>query len=188
MKKLLCILLSLTMLFLFVSCGGDSQDKDGGETPTQSSALLSSFTATSLDGEEVNESIFKGKITMINIWATFCTPCIKEMPDLQKLHEDYSDKDFQIVGICCDIYKAGGVFDEGSINTAKSIVEETGVKYLNLLPSDDLNAAKLNSVTSVPETFFVDENGAVIGESYVGSRSYEDWAEIIDSVLESYGG
>lgn len=183
MKKLLCILLSLTMLFLFVSCGGDSQKDDG---TSQSGGLLSSFTATTLDGEEVNESIFEGKITMVNIWATFCTPCIGEMPDLQKLHEDYADKGFQIVGICCDIYKVGDVYDENGINEAKGIVEDTGVKYLNLLPSDDLKAAKIDSVTSVPETFFVDENGNVISESYIGSRSYEAWAEIIDSVLESY--
>lgn len=184
MKKVLCILLSLTMLFLLVSCGSDGKDNDG--TESQGAGLLSSFTATTLDGEEVNESIFEGKITMVNIWATFCTPCIGEMPDLQKLHEEYADKDFQIVGICCDIYKAGDVYDENSINEAKKIVEDTGVKYLNLLPSDDLKAAKIDSVTSVPETFFVDENGNVLGESYIGSRSYESWAEIIDSVLKSY--
>lgn len=184
MKKLLCVLLSLTMLFLFVSCGGDN--KEDGNNPSQASGLLSSFTAETLDGEEVNESIFEGEITMVNIWATFCTPCIGEMPDLQKLSEDYADKDFQIVGICCDIYKAGDTYDENSINEAKKIIEDTGVKYLNLLPSDDLKKAKIDSVTSVPETFFVDENGNVIGESYIGSRSYEDWAKIIDSVLESY--
>lgn len=182
MKKLLCILLSLTMLFLFASCGEGTKEND----VDSSVGLLSSFTSTTLDGEEVNESIFEGKITMVNIWATFCTPCIGEMPDLQKLHEDYADKGFQVVGICCDIYKVGDVYDENSINEAKKIVEDTGVKYLNLLPSDDLKAKKIDSVTSVPETFFVDENGNVLGESYIGSRSYEAWAEIIDSVLESY--
>lgn len=175
------------MLFLFVSCGGN---KDDGTTTTASTAeeekgILSSFNATTLEGEEVDESILKGKITMVNIWATFCTPCINEMPDLQKLHKAYEDKGFQIVGIVCDIYEVNGIFDEGNINEAKGIVEDTGVKYLNLLPSDDLKTAKLNEVTAVPETFFVDENGDIIGSSYIGSKSYDEWAEIIDGILEN---
>lgn len=179
------------MLFLFVSCGNDKEETPSDETTSSASqeqtetgkGILSSFTATTLDGEEVDQSILKGKITMVNVWATFCTPCINEMPDLQKLHEDYADKDFQIVGIVCDIYEVNGVFDEGGINEAKEIVKDTGVKYTSLLPSDDLKEAKINEVTAVPETFFVDENGNIIGESYVGSRSYDEWASIIDGIL-----
>lgn len=175
MKKLLCIFLSLIMLFLFASCGGNNAP----------SGSLTSFTAETLDGETVDQSIFEGKITMVNIWATFCTPCIREMPDLQRLHEDYADKGLQVVGICCDIYGADGKYDESDTAIAKAIVRDTGVKYLNLLPSADLRKAKIDSVTSVPETFFVDEKGNVIGQSYIGSRSYDAWAEIIDSILEN---
>lgn len=174
------------MLFLFVSCGGDK----GGETTSPDTqtetqnGVLASFTATTLDGEEVTQEIFKGKkVTMVNIWATFCKPCINEMPDLQKLNEDFADKGFQVVGIVCDVYATNGVFDENSINDAKALVEDTGVKYLNLLPSDDLKSAKLNGVTAVPETIFVDENGNQIGQSFVGSRNYDEWADIISSIL-----
>lgn len=175
MKKFLCIALSMIMLLSLTACG----DNGEGNTPTgENTALLSSFTSETLDGKKADESIFKGKkVTMINIWATFCSPCIREMPDLQKLHEDYADKNFQVLGIVCDVY------GDTNLDTAKDIVKDTGVKYINLLPSDSLNEAKLNGVTSVPETFFVDESGAVIAGPYIGSRSYEDWSSIIEGVL-----
>lgn len=173
MKKLLCVTLSIIMLLAFASCGG--KEEGGADTEREG---LTAFTAVTLDGEDADESIFKGKkVTMVNIWATFCGPCIGEMPDLQKLHEDYADKGFQVVGIVCDIY------DDNDIILARDIVEDTGVKYVSLLPSASLNEAKLSSVTSVPETFFVDETGAMIAGPYVGSRSYSQWAEIIEGVL-----
>ncbi len=182
MKKILCIALSFVMLFAFAACGGKE-----GETSApdgNGKGLLSSFTSETLDGEKADQSIFEGKkVTMVNIWATFCGPCIKEMPDLQKLHEDYADKGFQVVGIVCDIYEQNGVFDENGIKAAKDIVKDTGVKYVSLLPSADLNEAKLKDVTSVPETFFVDETGAVVAGPYIGSRDYDSWAQIVEEVL-----
>ena len=167
MKKILCLILSAGMLFTLAACGG------------KNSGLFSSFESVTLDGAEVNEDIFKGKeVTMVNIWATFCGPCIGEMPYLQQLHENYADKGFQVVGMVCDIY------DERDVETARDIVKETGVKYVSILPCESLNKAKLNYVSSVPETLFVDETGAVIAGPYIGSRSYEQWAQIVEAVLE----
>ncbi|MBR5437753.1 MAG: TlpA family protein disulfide reductase [Clostridia bacterium] len=181
MKKLLCIALSLVMLLAFAACGAEKEDSTEAKEAT---GLLSSFTAETLDGKKADQSIFDGKkVTMVNIWATFCGPCRASMPDLQKLHKDYKKDGFQVVGIVCDVYSHNGVYDSTSLTTAKEIVKETGVSYKVLLPSDDLNRIKLNSVSSVPETFFVDENGAVIAGPFIGSRSYEDWAMIIEGIL-----
>lgn len=182
MKKFLCIALSLLMLFALSACSGNDDESSAPDGTTaqkgESKGLLSSFAAETLDGEQVDESIFEGKkVTMVNIWATFCGPCIREMPDLQRLHEDYADKGFQVVGIVCDVY------GETNLETAKDIVKDTGVKYVSLLPSASLNEAKLKDVTSVPETFFVDETGAVIAGPYIGSNSYENWAKIVEDVL-----
>ncbi len=201
MKKLLCAVLAVIMLFMLVACGSDKETETSpaDETTVMNEAekttkenkeetekpSLSSFTADTLEGEKADQSIFEGKkVTMLNIWATFCGPCINEMPDLQKLHEDYADKGFQVVGIVCDIYETNGVFDEGDLNLAKDIVKNTGVKYTSLLPSSDLKEAKINDVSSVPETIFVNEKGEVIAGPYIGSKSYDQWAKIIDGVLE----
>ncbi len=190
MKKILALILSVIMFTLFfTSCGKSEAENEptsvGGEI-TQNSGVLSDFTTTDIDGNTVNQSVFKGKkLTMVNIWATFCGPCINEMPDLGKISEDYADKGFQIIGIPVDVVDYYGNIDESQVELAKDIIDETGAVYLHILPSASLNQAKLSQVTSVPETIFVDENGNQVGESYIGSRSMAQWKEIIDGLMEN---
>ncbi|MBQ2827998.1 MAG: TlpA family protein disulfide reductase [Clostridia bacterium] len=174
---------------IFTSCGKSEAENEptsvGGEI-TQNSGVLSDFTTTDIDGKTVNQSVFKGKkLTMVNIWATFCGPCINEMPDLGKISEDYADKGFQIIGIPVDVVDYYGNIDESQVELAKDIIDETGAVYLHILPSASLNQAKLSQVTSVPETIFVDESGNQVGESYIGSRSMAQWKEIIDGLMEN---
>ncbi len=194
MKKVISIILAILMLLTLTACS----DKQDEPTQTQVSSnevstdenkkhngVLSSFSSVDLEGKSVSADIFKGhKITMVNIWATFCGPCVYEMPFIQEISESYADKGVQVVGIVCDVtLLPDGSYSQSLLQSAKDIVEETGVKYTNILPSEDLNRAKLDQVYSVPETIFVDEYGNQIGTAYVGSRSYESWAAIIDSLL-----
>lgn len=190
MKKLLSIFLSVLMLTLFfTSCDKNKIENEPETTDSEVSTadgILSDFESTDINGNVVDESVFKGKkITMINIWATFCGPCINEMPDLGKINRDYADKGFQIIGIPVDITDYYGNLDENQVSLAKEIIDETGADYLHIMPSVSLNSAKLSQVTSVPETIFVDENGCQIGESYIGSRSEEQWLQIIDGLMEN---
>ena len=62
---------------------------------------------------------------------------------------------------------------------------QTGVTYTNILPSESLNDAKLDYIFTVPTTYFLDENGVIIGSTFEGSRSYEQWSSIIDDILAS---
>ncbi len=206
MKKLLAIVLSLCFIITcFAACSGDGDDSsDGGVTTTtkaEANALrmpeenidgletgsFESFNAVDMTGKKYNSDIFKGKkLTMINIWATFCTPCIGEMPDIEKLSKKYADKGFQVVGIISDVTNDGdGAYNEFLLEDAADVIESTGVTYLNLLPSESLNYIKLDEVYAVPETIFVDENGKVVGESYTGSRSFEQWEAIVNELLET---
>lgn len=181
MKKLLCILLALMMAFTLGCCGKESTGEESAVKAQKDD--FSYFRTETLEGERVSEKIFEGKITMLNIWGTFCGPCIGEMPDLQRLHEDYADKGLQVVGVIDDIYRVGVGYDQRDIEEAKSIVGLTGVKYRNLLPSEDLEIIRLDDVSSVPETLFIDEKGKIIAGPFVGARNYESWASVIDSVL-----
>lgn len=189
MKRFLALCLSLMILFVFTSCGNGGNENNSTSGETQVSAekgILSDFTSADIDGNDVDSSVFKGKkLTMVNIWATFCGPCINEMPDLGKISKEYESKGFQVIGIPVDVVDYYGNIDINQVDLAKDIINETGAHYLHILPSVTLNQAKLNQVTSVPETIFVDENGCQVGESYIGSRSEEQWKEIIDGLLEN---
>ena len=179
------LLLFAVLLFTFTACGASEGNKSASAEITVTN-VLGDFESTDMDGNAVDKSIFSDKtLTMVNIWGTFCDPCIKEMPDLGEINREYADKGFQVVGIPVDLPDTSDSFEDYKITTAKDIIASTKADYLHIMPSPDLSEAKLNDVDAVPETIFVDKDGNQVGESYLGSRSKDDWTAIIDALLVS---
>ena len=142
------------------------------------------FSGCDLKGNPVTSEIFaENKVTMLNIWGTFCGPCIREMPDLAKLNEENKDKNFEVVGIIIDILDQKGKVDSGIKANAELIIKKTGTDYIHIIPSDEMNNGWLKDIQAVPTTIFVDSNGKQIDKPYVGSRSQKDWQKIIDKIL-----
>lgn len=140
--------------------------------------ILAQFEAKDIYGNPVDESILNGyRLTMVNIWATYCNPCLAEMPDLGKIAKDMQEKGVQIIGIVSDAYS------EDKINLAQEIAQLTNADYLHLLPSEMLYEKLLSSVTAVPTTIFVDETGTMVGYAYMGSRSYDQWLQAIEETM-----
>lgn len=155
------------------------------ETPAAEQPTLANFTATDLEGNEVTEEIFADyDLTMINIWATFCGPCLTEMPDLGELSQEYQEQGVQIVGIVMDVLNQDGSISPEMVETAKEVVTQTKANYPHLLPSTDLLQAKLMDVMAVPETIFVDREGNVVGKPYLGAKDKDGWKKIIDETLK----
>ena len=180
------IWMGILSAMLLCACGkreNASADGNGGSAEAASeseseSRVFGTFRSETLDGEAVTQEILEGTdLTMVNIWATFCRPCISEMPDLAALNEEYADRGFQVVGIISDVTQAG---DE----TAGEIVSMTGADYTHIVASDDLRSGFLRIVNVVPTTIFLDREGKRVGETYSGSRSKEGWAEIIELLME----
>ncbi|MCY6355689.1 TlpA disulfide reductase family protein [Clostridium sp. ZS2-4] len=139
------------------------------------------FKTKALDGKEADSSIFKdNKLTMVNIWATFCEPCIAEMPDLQKLYEEVKKENINILGIVADTSD-----DEENQELAKRIVKEKGVAYTNIIPDEKLQNGFLKDVSGVPTTIFVDSKGNIIGKPIVGSRGKEEYKKEIQERLKT---
>lgn len=160
---------------------GDHAAETAGQTGAGSAI---SFETTDLDGNPVSSAdIFsRNRLTMVNIWGTFCGPCINEMPDLEILNQRLGNKGCAIVGVVID---AGGDYQMEVIRAAEEIIGDTGVSYLNLLPwegIDDQFPAQY-----IPTTYFVDANGNIVGEAAVGSRGADDYEALIDEALTAAG-
>ena len=143
------------------------------------------FSSTDLNGKPVTEAIFaENKITMLNIWGTFCPPCIREMPDLAKLNEANKSNGVEVVGLVIDILDRKGNVDSRVKSSGEAIIKQTGANYTHIIPSKEMFSGVLRNVQAVPTTIFVDSNGNQIGEAYLGSRSQKDWQKIIDGILK----
>ena len=148
---------------------------------------LGDFNAQVVDGDTAGNEIFADyDLTMVNLWTTTCNYCIQEMPDLEAIRAELQKKGvkFNIVGMCLDVNQGGSV-DEKKLDKVKTIISKTGIQYDTLIPDDVLWNGRLKGVNAFPETFFVDKNGNIVGETYVGSNTKADWQEIINKELSN---
>ena len=125
------------------------------------------FETTDLDGNKINsKDLFaKNKVTMINIWATTCGPCIEEMPELEKMNKEFNKKGGAIVGLVDDVTVDNSTY----LDEAQAIVKDTGVTYTNLRAWDGYY--EVLSIVGTPTTYFVDSEGKLIGEPILGAST-----------------
>lgn len=188
--KILMGLLVLSLVLL-CGCGGEGGKLAAGTAPEtepagepqeaseeESEPIYITFEGTDLEGNPVSQDIFsQSKLTMVNVWATYCNPCLNEMPGLGELAAEHDESEFQIIGVVSDVR-------EGDDQTlVESLVQETGADYTHLLANDSIDQALLSGVSAVPTTFFFDQEGACLG-GVVGSAEKSKWEELIHELLE----
>ena len=157
----------------------DAQADNTAEV-SEKNEIFGEFKTKTLDGEEVDQDIFaKADLTMVNIWGTFCGPCIREMPELGELSREYADKGFQMVGIISDV-------SQPEDDTALEIVKKTEADYTHLVIPKDANMQYriLKNAQVVPTTIFLDKDGNQVGDTYPGAKSKKQWTAVIDEMLE----
>ena len=125
-----------------------------------------SFETIDLDGNPVkSETLFaQNKVTMINIWATTCGPCINELPELEEMNKEFRQKGGAIVGLLDDVWVSNMKY----LDEAKEIVEDTGVTFTNLCAWDGYDTVL--TAVGTPTTYFVDSQGRIIGEPILGAN------------------
>ena len=193
LRKIFFSLLVLSLALLY-GCAGNSGElpaksapkpdttsepaASGASSSEEPTPIFITFEGTDLEGNTVSQDVFlQSKLTMVNVWATYCNPCLREMPGLGELAAEYDQEEFQIIGIVSDVW-------EGEDQThVEELVRETGAAYPHLLANDSISQAILSSVSGVPTTFFFDGEGAYLG-GVVGSAEKSNWEEIIHGLLE----
>lgn len=186
MKRLLCLLLALTLTLSLCACGGDDSGKknkndrndtsDTAQRGNQIGDLAYDAQLTEISADGVALTTFDptalGKITVINFWAYWCGPCMRELPAFSQIAEDYGDEVAVIAVHCDDLAKAqetiGKNFADSAIRFAKDNGENPYAYY-----------EKLGGSGSIPYTVVLDANG-IIRKTFVGAVEYDTLAEVIE--------
>lgn len=194
--KLKVSVILLMIGIMLAGCGSEEQitgdaewsqgstEESSGESTEESTEepapYILTFEATTTDGEIItSDCLADSKLTMINVWATYCNPCLMEMPDLGEIAAAYDKSEFQILGIVSDVTTEDG---QESVDYAKELIEETKANYPHLLLNESLYVNLVGGTSAVPTTFFVTQDGEVLGY-VVGANTKEGWVELINQLL-----
>ena len=136
------------------------------------------------NGKDFTSKDFKKyDLTMVNVFATWCTACVKEIPDLVEVQNEMKSKGVNIVGVVTDTVDDNGKNKE-AIEKSKLIHEKTKASYPFLMPDKTNFNGRLNGIQAMPETFFVDSNGNIVGDTYSGAKSAKEWKQVIEKELK----
>jgi thiol-disulfide isomerase/thioredoxin len=149
-------------------------------TYTLAADVFPAFKSATLDGKSITNSIFAGKkLTMINIWATWCPPCVGEMPDLARMGRSMPDGT-QLIGLILDVSAS----DRSAKSKAEKILSGAKANFIQIEFSEDMYPY-METVSAIPTTIFVDAKGRIIGSPLVGSRSEKNYRAAIEKALKS---
>lgn len=120
------------------------------------------FRFPDIDGKTIRLSDYRGKIVLVNVWATWCAPCVYEMPSMEKLYKEFKGQHFEILAVSID--EVGG-------EAVAPFMKKYKLTFPALLdPEGSIKA--LYGVTGIPETFIIDAAGMVIGK-IIGPRDWD---------------
>ncbi|KAB0666846.1 TlpA family protein disulfide reductase [Oryzomonas japonica] len=159
MKRFLCLVV-LGAVVALTAC----TKKETAKTPAplQENSPAPAITVNSLNGKPLNLSDLRGKVVVLNFWATWCPPCREEIPSMMKLNSAMAGKPFQMVAVS---------IDEGGQPAIESFFKTSGFS-LPAYTDPDNRAAKAYGITGVPETFVIDKNGILL-KKVIGPMAWD---------------
>ena len=150
------------------------------------STNVGKFETKGVDGKDYTEKVFSDyDLTLVNVFTTWCSPCVNEIPELEKLYEEMKEKGVGVVGVVLDTVGDDAKQNEDTVKKAGVLKEKTKASYPFLVPDSTMMNGRLNGVSAFPETFFVDKEGNIVGETYSGSHTLDEWKEIVEKELKN---
>lgn len=190
-RNLTALVLAATF---FAACGGTDESPGGDETASDPApaanngpAILDpegsaenaglpmpapAFELTTLSGESLSLEERRGDVILLNFWATWCGPCIIEIPDLQELHETYGERGLTVLGVSVE---------EGEEDLVRDFVAEMGMTYPVAVDAEIADA--FGGVYGLPTTFVIDRNGQVV-ERIIGLFPTQEMTPRLQALLD----
>ncbi len=164
MKKkwgLLTLLVAIAGLFALASIRVGQMTR-----PVEVGQLAPDFTLPDLDGNMVSLRDYRGRVVIINFWATWCPPCRKEMPAFQQLHQEMGDR---VVILAVDRAEPA--------KTVRKFFDKYGLTFTALLDQTDELTVRYQ-LTGIPESFFVDKNG-IVRAKFIGAMTIDQMRKFV---------
>ena len=155
MKRFAC----LSFLLLLFALPGCTRE----EKPALEGNPAPAFTLKDLTGREVRLADLRGKVVLLNFWATWCPPCREEIPSMMRLNQAMAGKPFQRVAVS---------INEGGAQEVEAYFKQSGNALPALLDTTQ-KVAKRYGLTGVPETFVIDKKGVIL-KKFVGGMEWSD--------------
>lgn len=130
------------------------------------------FVLKAADGTTIELHKLKGKVVLVNFWATWCPPCRAEIPGMMKVYDKYKAKGLEIVGISVD---------NGGWDDVRPWLEKHPINYPIVVGNGSLTQA-YGGIRSIPTTFVVDRKGNIV-EKHVGGLREEDFEKMVKKAL-----
>jgi peroxiredoxin len=158
----LWLLPALALLLVFVYGFLTREPADSDDTAPRIGKPLADFTLPDLQGRSVQLAALRGKVVFVNVWATWCPPCVEEMPTIQQLYERLHGRGLEVLAVSLDALGA---------QVVEPFMQSHRLSFPTLLDTKNV-VQRLYRTTGVPESFIVDKRGILV-EKVVGPR---DWA------------
>ena len=150
-----------------------------------SAKVFEEFETQTIYGKQFSDEDGKrAKLTAYNVWETTCPACLGEMGALEELSKKFPLEEFQLVGICADLYDKNGNLKQSQLDKAQSLMNDSGTTFPHMIPTWEMVVFFKSVIPGYPTTFFVDQNGKII-DSASGSNDLEGWSERVEKVLSS---
>lgn len=176
---------AITLILIVIIIGCEKKEKVGSDKNNENvfpllsvqtrEGFVPDFSWNGADGKTNNFDSFRKEVTLINFWATWCSPCRKELPDLIAISEEFASKGVKIIGISTD--KGTNVISE-----VNDFVRENKVTYPNVVDNGEL-ASAFGNIRGIPTTFLINKEGKIV-DRFVGIRTKEFFVEQINQLLQ----
>ena len=140
-------------------------------TGTEVGAMMPEYTAANLDGSKFDLAGKRGKVVLVNLWATWCGPCRFEIPELQRIHDAYAARGFEVVGVSVD---------EGEVAAVQEFVNEQKMRY-PVAHDPQGTLANVLQTSVLPTSILIDRSGKIVWKK-VGAIFEKD--EELKSAIE----
>lgn len=149
---------------------------DGGDEEPKHESLVGkdavNFVLTDLNGKSFNLEKLRGKVVVIDFWASWCGPCRETLPHVEKLHREFKDKGLVVLGI-----------NDEDIDDARQFVQKNGYTFPSLVDVESVVSEKYG-VSSIPQTLIIDRDGKIFAHFY-GSGEEENLREAVKVALNT---